>query len=111
VEKTNIVEQISPEELRQRLSEGRAPTLVDVREPWEYALASLPGSVLVPLGELPVRLGEFDPSEELVVYCHHGVRSVHAAFLLARSGYRRVLNLQGGIDSYSDVDPAIPRYG
>ncbi len=102
---------ISPEELSRRLREAWAPTLLDVREHWEHALARLPGSLNVPLGELWRQLPELDPESELVVYCHHGVRSVQAALLLARYGYRRIANLRGGIDAYRRVDPSIPRYG
>lgn len=109
-EQTSPVEHIGPEELRRRILENTAPLLLDVRDRWEHDLAHLPGSVLVPLGELGVRVSELDPNREVVVYCHHGVRSVEAAFLLARMGFRRVLNLRGGIDSYSDLEPSIRRY-
>jgi rhodanese-related sulfurtransferase len=109
-ESSSIVD-ISPEELWRRLHQAAAPTLLDVREPWEHALARLPGSLNVPLGELGRRLSELDPEAELIVYCHHGVRSVRAALLLARYGYRRLANLRGGLEAYSRVDPSIPRYG
>jgi rhodanese-related sulfurtransferase len=109
-EPSSIVD-IGPEELWRRLHQAAAPTLLDVREPWEHALARLPGSLNVPLGELGRRLPELDPEAELIVYCHHGVRSVRAALLLARYGYRRLANLRGGLEAYSRVDPSIPRYG
>ena len=88
-----------------------APLLLDVREPAEASFVSLPGSVLVPLGELPDRLGEFDTHAQIVVYCHHGVRSGRALDLLEKAGFDRVRHLTGGIDAYAvKVDPSLPRY-
>ena len=87
--------------------------VVDVREPWEHALAALPGSVLVPLGELEARAGELAPPAGalVVTYCHHGVRSLSAAGFLARSGVEPVVSLAGGLDAWSrDIDPTVPRY-
>ncbi len=109
-EQAFTVEHISPEELRRRIRENTAPLLLDVREPWEHELTHLPGSVLVPLGDLSARQSELNPERETIVYCHHGVRSVEAAFALARAGFRHVYNLRGGIDSYSDLEPSIRRY-
>ncbi len=102
--------QLTAEELFAALARGERPVLLDVREPWEHELARLPGSVLVPLGELSERVGELDPSAEMVVYCHHGVRSLHALGLLRSLGFIRASNLVGGIDACSDLDPSIPRY-
>jgi rhodanese-related sulfurtransferase len=59
---------------------------------------------------VPSRLGDLDPEAETVVICHHGVRSIHVARFLSRSGFGNVLNLRGGLDAYSDVDPSVPRY-
>jgi adenylyltransferase/sulfurtransferase len=87
------------------------PILLDVREPAEASFVSLPGSVLIPLGELPGRIGELDPQAPVVVYCHHGVRSGRALALLERSGFTHARHLTGGIDAYAvQVDPALPRY-
>lgn len=83
---------------------------LDVREPWEYALARLPGAVLIPLGELVARAGELDPHRPVAIYCHHGVRSLHALALLRRMGFAEVVHLAGGIDAYSGLDPSVPRY-
>lgn len=102
--------QMSPEELRQSLESGEKLRLLDVREPWEFEHAHLPGSTLIPLGELLDRHDELDPAEPLVVLCHHGVRSMHAIGLLRSLGFTELFNLRGGIDAYSDVDPSIPRY-
>ena len=103
--------EITPTELSTRLARGDAIQLLDVREPHEHAYARIDGARLVPLRTLPIRVGELDPSAELVVYCHHGVRSAQAAEFLRAGGFERVRNLAGGIDRWSaDVDPAVPRY-
>jgi len=102
--------EITPEELKRRLDNGRAPALLDVREPWEHELCALPGARLVPLRSLPSALGTLPVERDIVVYCHHGARSRAATELLAANGYR-VSNLVGGIDRWSrEVDPSIPRY-
>jgi adenylyltransferase/sulfurtransferase len=87
------------------------PMLLDVREPVEASFVSLPGSVLIPLGDLPARIDELDRDAPLVVYCHHGVRSSRALGMLERAGFRRVRHLTGGIDAWAvQVDPEMPRY-
>jgi sulfur-carrier protein adenylyltransferase/sulfurtransferase len=87
------------------------PVLLDVREPWEAAIAAIAGSTLIPLGELGDRVGELDPAASVVVYCHLGVRSEYAARLLAGAGFRSVRNLAGGIDAWSrTVDASVVRY-
>jgi rhodanese-related sulfurtransferase len=104
---------ITPAELAVWLNEGTAPALLDVREQVEHDFCSLPGSRLVPLGELADRVPELADwrDREIVVYCHHGVRSAHAIGLLQQCGYGRLINLSGGIDRWSlEVDPNVPRY-
>ncbi len=101
---------ITPRELKARLDAGDRPVLLDVREPWEWVLARIEGSALVPLSELPKRVRELDPAAETVAICHHGVRSAYVTQALERSGFANVLNLEGGLDAYSDVDPSVPRY-
>ena len=99
--------------LQRRLAAGDPTLLVDVREPWEHALAALPGSMLIPLGALHVRAGEVAPSPGtlVVAICHHGVRSLSAAAILERTGVTDVVSLAGGIDAWSQlVDPSVPRY-
>ncbi len=87
------------------------PLLLDVRERPEASFASLPASVLIPLGELPDRLGELDRDAPIVVYCHHGVRSARALEVLEKGGFARARHLTGGIDAWSvTVDAAVPRY-
>jgi rhodanese-related sulfurtransferase len=106
--------EISPPALAELLREGRPVLLVDVREAWEREIARLPGDVHVPLESLPARLGEIVPPEggEVVIYCHAGVRSWHAAAFLEQAlGLREVASLGGGIDAWSWlVDPSTPRY-
>ena len=101
---------ISPEELKAQLEGGEIPFILDVREPWEVQTASFPGATNIPMGDIPARLTELDPDRETVVVCHHGVRSAQVAMYLARNGFERVINLSGGIDRWSDIDPSVPRY-
>jgi adenylyltransferase/sulfurtransferase len=84
--------------------------IVDVREPWEFDLARLPGARLIPLGQLAHRAGELDPSRPVAAYCHHGVRSRYALAILRDLGFQDVAHLAGGIDAYSRLDPSVPRY-
>lgn len=89
-----------------------APVLIDVRRPDEHAYAALPGSQLIPLYELEERLDELEPlkAEHLVVYCHHGIRSMSARMVLAGHGFE-ASSLRGGIDAWSlSIDPKVPRY-
>lgn len=106
---------IEPVELAARLAHGDAIVVIDVREPWEHAIARLPRARLLPLATLERdggrAAGDAPADGEIVVYCHHGVRSARAAAMLRAAGHRRVLNLSGGIDRWSmDVDPGVPRY-
>lgn len=87
------------------------PLLLDVREPWEYERARIAGAQLVPMREVPARLDDIDPGRDVVAICHHGGRSAQVALFLERNGYRKVLNLVGGVDAWSrTVDPAVPLY-
>ncbi len=98
------------EELKKKMDAGEEVVLLDVREPFEYEIANL-GGVLIPLGELPQRLDELDPSREIVVYCHSGVRSLQAAAFLRSRGFASTKSLSGGISAWSQrIDPSVPRY-
>src|SRR5215204_6258941 len=98
-------------ELKQRLDRGDKLKIVDVREPNEYQINKIAGSVLIPLGDVPKRYNELDPDEEIVVQCKTGGRSAKAADFLRSVGYKRVLNLKGGILDWIDkVDPTQPKY-
>lgn len=103
-------ESITPRELKEKLDDGDRPEILDVRESWEFELARIEGSTLIPLSELPDRFRELDPAAETVVICHHGSRSAYATRALAQTGFRKVLNLEGGLDAYADVDESVPRY-
>jgi sulfur-carrier protein adenylyltransferase/sulfurtransferase len=85
--------------------------LLDVRQPDEHALCRIEGSTLIPLGELPGRLGDLPKDRTIVVHCHHGGRSMQAVRFLREQGYEKAVNLAGGIDAWSEeIDPNVPRY-
>jgi sulfur-carrier protein adenylyltransferase/sulfurtransferase len=98
-------------ELKALIAAGRVPTILDVRESFEAELCSIPGALLIPLGELPRRLDELDPEAELVVYCKSGSRSARAVSILREKGFKQARNLTGGILAWIDeVDPTLTRY-
>jgi adenylyltransferase/sulfurtransferase len=102
---------ITSVELKQRIDNGQRPRIVDVREPNEFQINRIPGAELIPLGELPRRYVELDAEEELVVMCKMGGRSAKAADFLRSVGFKRVLNLKGGVLDWVDkVDPSQPKY-
>jgi adenylyltransferase/sulfurtransferase len=85
--------------------------LIDVREPHEYRIASIPGAKLIPLGEFPKHIGEFDPEDDIVIHCKSGMRSAKACAVLRQNGFQHVRNVVGGILAWSDkVDPSVPKY-
>jgi rhodanese-related sulfurtransferase len=110
MDRTPPYEEISARELKDRLERNEAPVLLDVREPWEVETARIAGSTNIPLGQLAERYTELDPDAETVAICHHGSRSAYATQALTNAGFRRVMNLEGGIDAYATVDPSVPRY-
>jgi adenylyltransferase/sulfurtransferase len=104
------VREITPAELKILLARPEPPLLLDVRNPWEAELASIDGSLLIPLPVLPQNIARIPNDRPIAVYCHHGVRSYAAADYLIKSGYD-ALSLAGGIDRWSaEIDPAIARY-
>jgi sulfur-carrier protein adenylyltransferase/sulfurtransferase len=106
---TNVPE-ISPRELKSRLDRGDDLFILDVREPHEYQICNL-GGHLLPLGDLQRRVNELDSSREIVAHCRSGKRSAEAVDFLRKAGFRKVLNLKGGILAWSDeVDPSVPKY-
>ncbi len=106
----NGIPQLTPVELKRRLDAGENVFVLDVREPHEYQIVNI-GAPLIPLGDLPNRLGELDPSREIVIHCKSGGRSQRAAELLQKSGFKNVVNLAGGITAWAtDVDPKLPKY-
>lgn len=102
---------ISVRELKARMERSEPLVLIDVREPYEYEIARIDGSRLIPLGELQEHLGELPRTGTLVMQCHSGGRSEHATRMLQEAGFENVFNLEGGIDAWSvQIDPAVPRY-
>jgi rhodanese-related sulfurtransferase len=105
--------QIHPGSLAKKLAAGEPVYLLDVREPWEHDYCRLPDSALIPLGELPQRIEEVDPPAgvPVIVYCHHGIRSLSGAAILEANGFPEAYSLAGGIEAWSQlVDPTCPRY-
>jgi molybdopterin/thiamine biosynthesis adenylyltransferase/rhodanese-related sulfurtransferase len=104
------VPEITPRELKSRLDRGDDLYILDVREPHEFQISNLNGH-LIPLGELPRRVHELDSSREIVAHCRSGKRSAEAVDFLRKAGFRKILNLKGGILAWSeDVDPRVPKY-
>lgn len=88
-----------------------APQVLDVREPWEVAIAALPGAIAIPMGLITAQADSLDASRPVVCVCHHGMRSMQVAAYLARRGFAEVWNLTGGIDAWArQVDPDCPTY-
>ncbi len=103
--------QLRPSELQQYLNAGHQPLLLDVREPCEFAICHIAGSELLPMRQIPTALPQLNPQQEIVVICHHGVRSLQVARFLEYSGFLQVINLYGGIDLWAqEVDPSMPTY-
>lgn len=108
-----MIDEIRPQELARRIEAGEPTYLLDVRQKEEHEYAAIPNSTLIPLGELPVRLREIDPPPGalVVVYCHHGIRSLKGAAFLQQAGLSPVASLHGGIEAWSClVDGSIRRY-
>jgi rhodanese-related sulfurtransferase len=108
------VPELSPSEFAARwpnYENGEGVVLLDVREPDELAVASVPGARHIPMREVPARLSELDAAKPIVVMCHSGGRSRRVAEFLQRNGFSNVFNLKGGIDAWStEVDSRVPRY-
>ncbi len=97
--------------MKRLLDRGHRLLLLDVREPEEVARVRLAGALHIPMGDVPGRLHELDPDADIVVYCHHGLRSASVVAYLRHRDFTNVANLSGGIDAWSlSVDPSLPRY-
>jgi len=102
---------ITVQELKEKLDRGEQIVLVDVREPWEYNICKIPGAQLIPLGAMGTEYKKLDPSAEIVLHCHMGMRSMDATQFLLQQGFKNVKNLTGGINAWSQhIDPSVPRY-
>jgi len=107
------MQRLSALQLKEKLAKGEAPVILDVREPFEWEICNLQaqGAQLIPLNDLPKRLGELSPEQSIVVVCRTGVRSAHAVRYLTQEGYRDVANLEGGMQAWAQsVDPTMPQY-
>lgn len=103
--------EISPREVKQRLDRREKLFLVDVREPHEHAICRIEGAVLMPMGTIPANLQKLDLDEDIVCFCHHGMRSLDVANWLRAQGVKSAKSMAGGIDHWSiEVDPKVPRY-
>jgi len=110
-EKELAVAAITPAELKAKIDRKDTFVLLDVREPFEYNICKINGSRLIPLGELPARLSELDSADEIVLQCKSGVRSAKALKILQEAGFRKLVNLRGGILEWADtIDPSLPKY-
>lgn len=114
-----MIDQVRPAQLgawlQSRAAAGKPALVLDVREPWELAVASVrPGDftlATIPMNLVPVRLRELDRSQPVAVLCHHGARSQQVAMFLRHQGFSDVANIAGGIDLWScELDPGVPRY-
>jgi rhodanese-related sulfurtransferase len=103
--------QISPSDVKSLLNRNEDLLLIDVREPWETQLCSLPGAQLIPMGAIPANLQKLDVEGNVICYCHHGVRSLDVAVWLRSQGLSGAKSMTGGIDRWSaEIDPTVPRY-
>ena len=110
-EAPNVTTDIEPREVKAKQDHGDTFVLIDVREPHEFQIARIPGSVLIPLAEVGKRLGELNPDDDIVVHCKMGGRSAKACDVLRANGFTKVRNMTGGITKWSDtVDPSVPKY-
>jgi adenylyltransferase/sulfurtransferase len=102
---------VTPQDLKARLDRNDRPLLLDVRQDWETRLCRLDNSVHIPIEEIELRAGELNSDDEIVVYCHQGVRSAAVADYLRQLGFKNVKNLVGGLDHWArTVDPTMRRY-
>ena len=105
------MDEITPLELKARMDRGDDIFILDVREPHEFDIARIPGSTLIPLGQVAQRVDELNSTADIIVHCKMGGRSAKAQGILKEMGFSRVTNLAGGITRWSDeVDPSVPKY-
>ena len=104
--------QITATDLNLRLQNAEPhPLLLDVREPHEFKFCRIPGSINLPMNQVPAELAQFDPQRETVVICHHGMRSMQVANFLVGKGFTNILNLDGGVAAWAaQVDRSMPTY-
>ncbi|SHE64941.1 Rhodanese-related sulfurtransferase [Lampropedia hyalina DSM 16112] len=116
-----MIEHIHPSQfaawVQQHQQHPEQPLLIDVREPWEWQVSSLPADVLdgcefrqLSMGQIPSELDRLDPDRPTAILCHHGVRSHSVALYLQENGFEQLANIAGGIDAWAQVQPGIPGY-
>jgi len=106
------MQHITVSQLKLWLDDGETkPVILDVREPWEVGVCKLDGATFIPMRQIPGRLSELDRDKDLVVLCHHGVRSQQVAYFLEQQGFEKIFNVRGGIAAWAnEVDPNMPKY-
>lgn len=103
--------EISPREVKDRLDRGEKLMLIDVREPHEHVLCRIESATLIPMGTIPANLQKLDADEDVICFCHHGMRSLDVANWLRSQGIATAKSMAGGIDRWStEIDPGVPRY-
>jgi rhodanese-related sulfurtransferase len=104
--------EITPEAVKSATDRKEPFTLLDVREPWKFEAARIEGATLIPMGDIPSRAHqELDPEAHIIVYCHHGVRSMSVTAWLRQQGFEKAQSMAGGIDAWSrTVDGKVPMY-
>lgn len=107
-----MIHQMTVTELKQRLeATARDFILLDVREPWERQICSLPDAIGIPMGQLPARMDEIDPAQDIIIVCHHGIRSQQVAYYLQNAGFEKLFNVRGGIDAWArEIDSSMATY-
>lgn len=106
-----MIKNLSPFEIKEILESGERVRLIDVREEWEYNIARLRGAELMPLSRFVDFAPMLNPDEKIIVYCHRGVRSLRVCNYLLSSGYKDLINLEGGINAWSEeIDKNIAKY-
>ena len=111
IQPTGVTDDIEPAEVKAKMDRHDSFVLIDVREPHEYQICTIPGARLIPLGELPKRVHELSSAGEIIAHCKSGARSAKAVEFLKQAGFRKVRNMKGGIIAWSEkVDPSVPKY-
>jgi rhodanese-related sulfurtransferase len=114
VSETTLPIEVSPQDVQRRIDAGEPLALIDVREPEEFAITRIDGATLIPMREIPASLQQLEARADeatLIVFCHHGVRSLNVAHWLREQGVPACQSMAGGIDAWSTlVDPAVSRY-
>ena len=105
-----MIQDLTPKEFKDYLEDDEV-TLVDVREQWEFDICQIKGAILMPMGEIAKSYVNLNKESKIALYCHSGIRSMHVADFLSSQGFQSLVNLQGGIDAWTqDIDTTLERY-